>query len=185
MLASLLDCTIIEQCAIQFLWSEVVKHSRFTEECQHNAEKTVSCKGKSANEGKGSKVAEQALLMKTTWTIWSLHEWQAILELNRLLSLIHPTSWTSAVDLHIPSSMRTLGTTKSVQGGCQSCLQMSIRGHVRKYACNSCSDIVKKKRLSHNGLSQAMKHGCVHHCEPASKCQSIEWKHMSSPRTKK
>jgi hypothetical protein len=45
-----------------------------------------------------------------------------------------------------------------MQGGCQSSLQMSTNRHTLKYACNFCSDTVKIKRFSCNGLSQAMKH---------------------------
>jgi hypothetical protein len=83
----------------------------------------------------GSKVAEQVSLMKTAWTVLPLHEQQTML--NQLMlwfkradgspSPIHPTSSTSAVDLHIPSSTRALGTTKFVQGGSQSNLHMSTK----------------------------------------------------------
>jgi hypothetical protein len=73
-------------------------------------------------------VAEQASLTNTTQAIQSFHKcW---IMLNKLLlwfkrtagSLIQLTSWTSAVDLHIPSITRILGITKFVQGGCQSSL---------------------------------------------------------------
>jgi hypothetical protein len=43
----------------------------------------------------------------------------------RVMSLTQPTSWTSAVDLDIPSSMRTSGINKFVQGRCQRSLEIS------------------------------------------------------------
>jgi hypothetical protein len=43
---------------------------------------------------------------------------------------------------------------------------------------------LKKERLSCNGLSQVMKHGCTG-SEPASKFQSMELKYTSLPRNKK
>jgi len=70
-------------------------------------------------------VAEQALLMKMLRL--SDHDQQIMLNKltlwfkrkDRLLLLIQPTRWISAVDMHITSSTRTCVTT-SVQGGCQS-----------------------------------------------------------------
>jgi len=76
------------------------------------------------------------------------------------MSVIQLTSWTAAVNLYIPSSTRTLGITKFVQGGCQSSLQTSTDEHGWKHACNFCDDYVKE-RVSCNGLSQAMKYECT------------------------
>jgi len=59
---------------------------------------------------------------------------------------------------------------------------MSIKGHTWKHASNLCSNIMKD-RLSCSGLSQAVKHGSISN-EPARKHQSMEWIHMSSPRSK-
>jgi hypothetical protein len=56
------------------------------------------------------------------------------------------------MDLHVPSSMRTVGITKFVQGGCQNNLQMSTYGHAWEHACIFCSNVMKEK-LSCNELS--------------------------------
>jgi hypothetical protein len=44
---------------------------------------------------------------------------------------------------------------------------------------------MKEEGLSCNELLQAMNMGVLHHYEPASKRQRIEWEHTSTPRTKK
>jgi hypothetical protein len=77
------------------------------------------------------------LLMKTAWAIHPYHKQQTLLNkmmlwferTDRLLSLIQPTIWASAVDLYIPSSMRIPDFTKFVQVVYQSSLQMSTNGH--------------------------------------------------------
>lgn len=62
----------------------------------------------------------------TSWTMDSVKIVNALVKrTDRLLSLIEVVRWTSAVGLHIASSMRALGITKFVQGGCQ----ISINGH--------------------------------------------------------
>jgi hypothetical protein len=61
--------------------------------------------------------------MKTSWAIWPLHEWQTVL--NKLMLQFKRTDGlvtdignklNITVALHIPSSTRTSGITKFVQG---------------------------------------------------------------------
>jgi len=56
--------------------------------------------------------------------------------------------------------------------------------HMWKHACSFCSDIVKKEKLPCSGIVTGNE-TWVHHYEPANKCQSMEWKYISLPRTKK
>jgi hypothetical protein len=66
-------------------------------------------------------VAEQTSLIKIAQAIQLLHErctmYEVMLLFKRtdiMLSLLYLTHWTSAVDLHIPSSTRTFGFTEFV-----------------------------------------------------------------------
>jgi hypothetical protein len=61
----------------------------------------------------GVKVVDKVSLMKTNWavlaqTVDSVEPASVLVQEDRLLSLIWPQSWTSAVDPHITSSMTTL-----------------------------------------------------------------------------
>jgi len=53
-----------------------------------------------------------------------------------------------------------------------------------KCACCYCNDIVKRRGCTVQRIVTGDE-TWVHHYEPASKCQSMWWKHTSSPRTKK
>jgi hypothetical protein len=96
-------------------------------------EKTVISKGRCTYGMKDYKVAEQVSLMKTAWAIQPLHKCQAMLNelilwfkrTDRSLSSIQLISGTSAVDLHISSSMRTSYIKKFAEDRCQRSLQMT------------------------------------------------------------
>jgi len=57
---------------------------------------------------------------------------------------------------------------KICDNGCQDILQKNIHRHVWKQACNFCSSIMKKERLSCSMIVTGDK-TWLHHCEPASK----------------
>jgi len=124
-------------------------------------------------------MVKQALLMMTVWLVQPLHEWQTLVPVN---ALFQEDRWITVTDIvkqirnqlwicifHHP--WQTSGITKFMQGGCPSSLLVSTNGHTWKCACDLCSSIVKEM--------------WVHCYEPASRCQSMGWKHLSSPRTKK
>jgi len=85
--------------------------------------------------------------------------------------------------LHSPSSIRARGITELLQDGCQSSCQMNMNGCMWKCACSVCSHIMKGEGFLQ--LIVTDNEMWVHHYEHASKCQSVEWKYMSFPRTKK
>jgi hypothetical protein len=86
--------------------------------------------------------------LTTSWMVESVEKVNNLVQEDRQITVPDSTSWTSAVDLHRPSSTSTSGITKFVQGGCQSSLHMSTNRHMWKYACNLCSNIIKMGRLS-------------------------------------
>jgi hypothetical protein len=138
MLAPLSDCSIAEQWAvIWLLWLEGVKPSKIHRRmlAQHVENCTMQKKEyqwvEMFQSGRTSAVDEECSgCLTTSWTVDKVNDLMVWFKrTDRLLSLTQVTSWTSVVDLHIPSSTRAMGITKFVQGGCTSSLQMSTNGH--------------------------------------------------------
>ena len=82
------------------------------------------------------------------------------------------------------SSTTSSASIKSVQDGCQESLPQSTSANVLRSAntYSTATTMKAKKFLSRIVTGDEM---WVHHYEPESKRQSMEWKHLGSPVKKK
>jgi hypothetical protein len=89
-----------------------------------------------------------------------------------LLSLIQSSSWTSAVDLHIPSSMRTSGIKL-----CARWVPKQLTDEHRQACVEMFMQFLQRYNEEGEAFLQQISTGSgtlVHHFEPPKKCQSME-----------
>jgi len=78
--------------------------------------------------------------------------------------------------------MDTLGIQKCLQGGSQDSLQRPVNNPAQKFVLNFWSIIIATKPILQQIVTGDKT--WVHHFEPESKRESMEWRHSSSPRSK-
>jgi hypothetical protein len=141
MSAPVLDSTTAKQhVVIWFLWSEG-KTLLDSQKNVSTTQKEMYWAQDSVSMGYRFQHGRKASQMKNDLGHLPLYKWQTTMNklmlqwkrTDKSLSLIQPTSWTSAVDLRSPSSVRTLVITTFMQG---TKARWAQAGHTCIYASN-------------------------------------------------
>jgi len=113
----------------------------------------------------------------TSQTVYSVEWVNTLVEEDRQVTV---TTIADKLDIGCRSAysiiLKPSDITKVVQSGCQSSLQMGTNRHAWK-CIHYFYDNITKERLSCKWIFTGNK-TWVHHYEPASKYQSMEWKHI-------
>jgi hypothetical protein len=178
MSAPLSDCTILEQHAI--IWFSVVKDSYKN---VSTIWRKLLCKGRCTNGWKYSKVPEQALLMETTWAIWPHFtndsvEWvDALVHEDRQITV---TDIANKLDISFWSSYSIIHEDLRFHRICARWVPTQLTNEHRWTCVEMCMQSLQwcQKEKAFLQWIVTGNEMWVHHYEPASKCQSVEWKHI-------
>jgi len=146
--------------------------------------KMISCKGRCTSGWKDSKVAEQPSLIIISWVIQPLHKGQIML--NELMLWFKRTDsqqlrhqlwsciWHHPWGPQVSQTLCKVGAKAAYRWAQQACMEM-------------CMQFLHQYREGGEAFLQQIIIGnetWMHHYEPASKLQGMQWKYTSSIRTK-